>query len=362
MKKYLFALLLLAAAPLWAQSNQQVTVAYAFDLDGEAADADQVIEAVAIIDNGSVTGTDYTIAAQPDTCRLLDLTIVDTDLSAGTLTVTGTDCFGDALVAAFAFTAGDDTGVQTLTVSSGSASAAYFKTVTEVETGTMTGESDETFALGYSTNNTSTYIAYGIRKDDALGTKGVDPFSSYEVRRLVSTSGSSSTTLASVNSDAPFSAVEVGDLLILNIGGTIYERKVTARASANSVTLDTAVNIAATGIGFRFKEFFASPDPSDNLWFRVDAYDAIAFVVDQDAEAATGNTVTSVECETTSTQSQISSDTLDGAETALTSIDLRLASYDRCRVGLKFGTGDDADAVDEDINVAFIGQMIGGSR
>ena len=84
MRKLIFLALAVALAfPLLghAQSDQimRATVMSAYDLDGEAADNDQVIAATALVDNGtSVANANWTILAQPDTCHLLDLTIVDT--------------------------------------------------------------------------------------------------------------------------------------------------------------------------------------------------------------------------------------------------------------------------------------------
>lgn len=355
MKKYLFTLLLLAAAPLWAQSNTQVTVASAFDLDGEAADADHIVTSATLADS-----TSFTVAASPDTCRLVDMTVTDADSSTtdGTITITGTDCFGDALTATYTFD-GSGSGVVNFTVSSGSASAAYFKTVTSVASGVLTGEGvGDAITVGYTTNSPLSYLACGIRKDDSLGTKGVDPFSSYEERRRITTSGASSATVTSVNSDAPFTAAAVGDILLLNISGSLFERKITAKASANSITIDTAVTIPAAGIGYRWKQCFVSSDPTDNLWFNTDGYDGVSFIIDQDAEASTGDTVTSVECKATVSHIQIDTDTLDGAATAVSALDVRLAAYEACRIGLQFGTGDDADAAAEDINVSFVGQRI----
>lgn len=369
MKKAFWGLLALLFLVLPVAADNTVRVesyllASSWDLDGEGADVDQVIEAVAIIDNGSVTGEDYTIAAQPDTCRLLDLTIVDTDITAGSITVTGTDCWGDALVAAFAFTAGDDTGVQTLTVSSGSASGAYFKTVTEVETGTMTGESDETFALGYSTGPPAQYPMYGARRYSFTGPIGtnpgryIDPAGTYGVDLEVTTSGSASTTLTSVDSEGSFTNVAVGDILILKQGDYYVERKVTARASANSVTLNASVNIAAAGVPFRYRKFWVFADPYDG-WVQVNGWDAVAYLMDVDANADTGGVVSDVVCAalgpTYEPQEQVDTDTVASGSTgeAVTSIDLRLAPfYTHCRFGIAFGTNDDADAADEDINIA----------
>jgi hypothetical protein len=352
------ALAMALLSPAAIADEVRATLAVAFDLDAEAADADQVVEAVAMEDDKD----DYTIAAQPDSCRLLDITVVDTDLSVGTLTVTGTDCLGEALEAAFAFTAGDDTGVQTLTVTSGSASGAYFKTVTGVETDTMTGESDETFTLGYTTVPSNGWHVYGKRRPDGpLGERSVDVFDSYSENKRITTSGSSSTTVTSVSTDGPFTYVAVGDLLMIPVSGRVYERIVTARASANSITINSAINIPATGTAFGYKKAFFSTDPGDNLFIPVGSLDAGSFVWSVNANANTGGVVSSVECaiETAAGWSpivEIDTDTVASGSTGnvVSSQDFRLTPYTHCRFGLSFGTNDDADAADEDIDVAFV--------
>jgi len=359
----LFALLL--AVPALAQAPAQIqraTLMSAFDLDGEGADVDQVIEAVAIIDDGSVTGTDYTIAAQPDVCRLLDLTIVDTDLSAGTLTVTGTGCLGEAKSCAFAFTAGDDTGVQTLTCTDGE--GAYIATVTEVETGTMTGESDETFALGYSTGVGEGWQMWGRKNAaDPLGRLSVNPFGHFDERKKISTSGSLSTTVAAVDTDEdPFALVSAGDLLIVQIDGVSYERKVTARASADSITVsDPGLNIPAAGVTFRWKKAYFSSNPDHLLAVPVNGQRTVTFDWSVDANANTGGVVTSFDCTAERlefpTDRWVEVDTTTVASTSTQantteSLNLELTLYTYCRFGLEFGTGDDADSADEDINVA----------
>src|SRR5574341_536554 len=103
----LFGLLMVVMAAVGdAQTPQgiaRLTMAVAWDLDGEAADADQVVTSVALTDSAS-----FTIAANPDTCRLVDITVTDADssITAGVLTVTGTGCLGEAKSCSFTFAAG----------------------------------------------------------------------------------------------------------------------------------------------------------------------------------------------------------------------------------------------------------------
>ena len=95
MKRLFAVLLALSVAQLGhAQvSLARATLAAIWDLDGEAADADQIVT----LANGVITDAgNYTITADPDVCRLVDITVVDTDLSSGTLTAVGTGCLGEA--------------------------------------------------------------------------------------------------------------------------------------------------------------------------------------------------------------------------------------------------------------------------
>jgi hypothetical protein len=274
-------------------------------------------------------------------------------------------------VATYAFTAGDDTGVKSLTVSSGLASGAYFKTVTEVASGVMVGEGTETFTLGYAGDTTpAQYPAYGKAMymkgfltsavTTAIGTnpvRWVDLFSSYQVPLPVTTSGVVSTTLTSVSSNGAFTNVSVGDILLLEQDDILVERLVTARASANSITLNASVKIATAGKTFAYKKKFVFADPIDG-WIGVKGYDAVFFVLDVDGNTDTGGVISDVTCAyvgpTYEPAVQVDTDTVASAATgtAVTAIDLRLGQYDVCRFGMEFGTNDDDDTGVEDINIA----------
>jgi hypothetical protein len=373
MKKLVLGALALAALLPALGHTQDVRIdrlilASAWDMDGEAADADQVITATALVDNGtSVADANWTILAQPDTCRLVNLTIVDTNLNSGTITVTGTGCLGEAKSCAFAFTAGDDTGVKTLTCTDGQ--GAYLSNVATVTTGTMTGESDETFALGYAgVNSVNGWPMYGkLVGPNAAGEFRVDPFGRFDVPLLITTSGSLSTTVTDVNgADDAFARVSAGDLLIVRVNGIEFQRKITAKASADSITINSpGLNIPATGVTYQFKKFYFSTNPADQMIVPVSGYKYATFLWSVDANADTGGIVTLLECtmETPdfptagwATIAQTTSTVNSGATQAETyeSIDLGLRPWSYCRFGFKFGTGDDADAADEDINLSVV--------
>jgi hypothetical protein len=372
----LVALGLLIASPALAQQTiTRTTLLSAYDLDGEAADVDQVVAATAIVDDGTSAGDtpDYTIIANPDVCRLLDLTIVDTNLNSGTLTVTGTGCLGEARTCSFAFTAGDDTGVKTLTCTDGQ--GAYFKTVTLVTTGTMVGESDETFALGYSTNSANGWAMYGkLKPTGPSGERGVDPFGSYEVNKLITTSGSCSTTVAGVSAaDDVYQNVSAGDLLLFTVRddyGQVanYERKLVTRSSADSGVIGgSCVTIPAAGVTFRYKKQFFSTNPYDQVWIPVAGYSAVAFNYSVDSNTDTGGVIATLECLDSNgpdfptgewvqinTTTTATTSTLSPTATALGPVLLSRTPFSYCRVALKFGTGDDDDTGVEDINLSVL--------
>ncbi len=360
--------LLCGAAPLASAETKRATVMNAFDLDGLAADADRLITAALGV---IVSETDYTgdIVAQPDSCRLHDITISDTDMGVGegAITVVGTDCFGYTRTCSWsAWTAGDDDGVKTLVCTNGK--GAYFKTVTSVTTGVMTAAAtDEYFLLGYTTGPAFGYGMYG--KELSKGPDGenrVDLFGEYPLTTRITTSGVASTT---VTGTGAFTNVVVGDLLLFLIDGTPYERRVTARASANSITVNSAVNIPVSGVPFSYKHWYFSTDPADELWVRVRDWKNAGFEWSIDANADTDGITVSLTCVDAvgpdgvgSTWVEVGPGAVNGSTVNIASgstqvpyvkaVALEYASFAYCRFGLKFGTGDDADVANEDINLS----------
>ncbi len=363
-KLVLGAALLFLAAPLAAQppiSVQSMTLLSAFDLDGEAADANQVVTVIALTDSAT-----FTVLANPDVCRLVDATIVDADssISAGVLSITGTDCLGTVRTGTFTF-AGGGSGVESFTMTGFPSRAAYFATVTDVSTGVLTGETavDDTVTIGYTSNSVNGWAMWGRLGSPFPGTvAGVNPNQWYEARRLITTSGANSLTLDGVTAaNDPFEDVAAGDLLYITISGTTFERKVLTRASADQVTINASVNIPSAGVTFRYKKLFFSTDPWDILAIPVRGYRTVLFDWSVDANANTGGVVTSLECTfeavdfPTARWVELDTTTVASAGTQANtseSINLELLPYAYCRFGLSFGTGDDADSAPEDINLA----------
>jgi hypothetical protein len=360
------ALALAALLPVYATAQDtrvdRLTLANRFDLDGVVAAPAHIMAATAITDNGS-TAAAYVLAALPDTCRLVDITVVDTNMTAGTLTVVGTGCFDEAKSCSFTFTAADDTGVKSLTCSDGR--AAYLKTVSVISNGVMTGESDETVSVGFTSDSVNGWAMLGALAGPlASGAYQVNPHGSYAVPLKVTTSGSLSTTVTGVNgSDDAFARVSAGDLLELNVGGVRYERLVSAKASADSITVNQAINIPAAGVTYHFKKLFYSPNPADILAVPVSGYKSALFTWSVDANENTGGIVTLLQCTNDgpefpaahwTTITQTTATVASGATQADTpeAINLVTHPYAFCRFGLSFGDGDNADAAAEDINLS----------
>lgn len=89
------------------------------------------------------------------------------------------------------------------------------------------------------------------------------------VSRKATTSGSASTTVTSVDTNSPFLGMAIGDLLVINtldattgaVTGPVL-RRVTAVASANSITIDSNITVPTTGWGFRWWDLDAGSDPA----------------------------------------------------------------------------------------------------
>jgi hypothetical protein len=324
-----------------------------------------VVASVQLADAGN-----YTIAANPDVCRLVDITITDADssISAGTLTVVGTDCWDYPMRATFTFAAGGS-GVKTLTLAAFDsanpirASAAYFKTVTAVTNGALTGEAaGDLLIVGYTSNSQTGYPLYGTYKSMPSGRRRVDPFDSYEVNCLVKNGAATTDVVAvSASTTACFTNVAVGDLVTFNVSGEIITRKVASRADADTITVNAGVTIPTAGVNFFYKKFFFSTDPIDG-WIPVAGWDTVVTAFEVDANVATGGVTSVIECATFLTSDppgsevEVQVDTANVASGAagedVTTVDLRLnPHYTHCRAGVKLGTGDDGDGANEDVDL-----------
>lgn len=369
MRNWLLIAALVAALPLHADVPPEVkfaTLASSFDLDGEAADATQVVAIATLADS-----TTFTIAANPDVCRLVDATVVDANssITVGTLTIDGLDCWGYPLRVTYNMAGGS--GVRTGTVVAAGtantikASGAYFSTIATVVSGVLTGEggAGDTLSVGYTSNSAKGWAMYGTEARTVGGTRRfVDLFGKYDVNVLV-TNGATTTDVTAVSAatTAPFQNVSVGDLLLFNVGGDVVVRRVATRADADTITIATGLTIPAAGLNFSYRKRYYFADPIDG-WISVQGYRAVSFAVEVDANANTGGVISSIECASAMSSDgpsrevviEVDTDTVASAATgfAVTSIILtELPHYTHCRAGLRFGTGDDADAANEDIDM-----------
>jgi len=357
MKRLILAVLLsLIGLPAFAQTDVRIPLAVSWDLDGEAADADQVVAGP----DALADSTNYVVDANPDSCRLIDMTLVDADSSttAGVLTMVGTGCLGEAATCTYTFDA-SGSGVKTFT-SSQFGGACYLRTVATVATGVLTGEGADTITIGYTSNSVAGYHMYGqLLPPGPNDERGVDFAKSYEIILPMTTSGVLTTAVTSVAANACFSHVLAGDILIFNLSGTVYERKVAVRTSDDAITLNLPVNIPAAGVGFRYKRAFFTTNPYDGMWIPVRGYKSVLFSYNVAANASTGGVVVTVECTSHSPGfplapiTQIDTDTVATTATgsASFSVDLGLAPFELCRIAASFGTGDDADAAVEQVTL-----------
>lgn len=363
MRKFLLAAALVLSASLsYAQDVQRVPLALAWDMDELGADVDYNILATQIADSVAT----YVVSNQNEVCRINNLTLVDGDSSItdGVFTLTGTDCWGDALVCTYTAT-GAGSGTYALTKSSGTASICAFKTITTLATGAITGEGGvaDTVSVGYPAIAGYQYPIYGVRKD-ARGARYIDPFAFGVAAGTMKINGTAATSFASVDGGA-FQNLAQWDLVYITVNGVDYERVIVAKANDDAVTLDLALPTAiapATDaeVRFRYKQRYIFRDSMD-AWVPLPRGGEAAFaIVDVDNNVNTGGVVSSVECAVFANgvynpTLQVDTDTVNTGATGTntTSVDLRLAPWSHCRVGVKFGTGDDADAAGnaEDINI-----------
>jgi len=365
-KPILYALLLAALVSLPAHGqtagSRTAVLAYSWDMDGAAAVADKVVTVATLADS-----TTFGIAAQPDSCRLIDMTIVDANSStdSGTVTVTGTDCLGFPRICTFDFAvvATRGSGVKTLPVTTGpTGSSCYLGNVASVVTSLLNGEggAGDTITVGYTTNSADAVAMYGIRgQDDPLGRHSVDPWNSLPVALPITTAGVSTTAVTSVATNGAFTNVAAGDLLTINIGGRESQRKVVTRSDADNIVVNSPIKIPAAGVPFTYKKFFYSTDPYDDLWIPATADSTLLFQTNVAANASTGGVVQNLYCTTKGAGWPTTNNMTVATETTATgaaakyahSVNLNLLPYTHCKMAFRFGTGDDGDGANEDITL-----------
>jgi hypothetical protein len=184
-----------------------------------------------------------------------------------------------------------------------------------------------------------------------------------EVAIPVTTSGASSTVAAVTASSAPFTNVAVGDELLFNLDGITYRRYVTARASADSITISGAptatINLGdgrrgTAGYGFYFRRRTCDTTATTG-WFPVRGRQQVSIAITVETINATSIDVTTYCRSGGSLQTPVEVDTKN--YTAADGDIITLAGgtgglkWEACRVGMKVNT----DTGDQSVTVVVEG-------
>lgn len=232
MSRYLKAILALfvMAAPALAQTHASSRVdkpiVSKLDVDTPTITATTNY----IVTSTNVVSSTYTLAHQPDVPRNITGTITDTtpSITAGTITIVGTDVNGVSQTEAWSLVG------PTLTFT-GTKLFASVTSITGAGIVTLGGAGDETIVMGVGSTVSYSFCSLSEPIESA-GTSV--------------TSGSSATV---TSTSSAFALVGVGDeLTFTNVSGQ-NTRVVTARASASSITVDSAVNLGSAGTATRYR-------------------------------------------------------------------------------------------------------------
>lgn len=178
----------------------------------------------------------------------------------------------------------------------------------------------------------------------------------------VTTSGSS-TTITSVSSNAAFAPVDVGSILYftipqdsasLAVSAGPTTRVVTAKASSNSITVNSAIELPSTGVNFSYTTQECGT-AATNGWFGLTSYDAATVQLQIDQISVTGGITYSLECGLLlgpDTGSIYTSDVVATANlTATGTTTIAVGEpYNVCRLGLAIGTNDNLDTITNGAN------------
>ncbi len=181
----------------------------------------------------------------------------------------------------------------------------------------------------------------------------------------VTTSGSSSATLAAVTASAngPYDNLAVGSLLRFNIasgdgpsfGGAPTYRYLTAKASDDSATIDTAVLVGATGVPFQYLNRSCGTTASSG-WFSVSGWTAGTALLEISQIVTTSGIDYTLECKHAYPwATAVTVLTNSAAVTAAGTVPLVWSEpYDYCRVGIKLDSTDDGDDLTTNTEQIFI--------
>jgi hypothetical protein len=192
----------------------------------------------------------------------------------------------------------------------------------------------------------------------------------------IKTSGSSTTVVENTSSTNPFALLSVGDVIIVTFAdGTSSVRNITAKASAASITVDTAIDLSA-GYAFRWYQTVCGTGAT-NGWLDVGNYADKTYILEYnqgdidsldvrweckyDSPTAAPVVVYPSKNDTCGQGTQTTAQECNFTTAGITS---RLAVTDyspavACRVGLKYHSTDTSDATTnrEQINLTFVGRI-----
>ena len=189
----------------------------------------------------------------------------------------------------------------------------------------------------------------------------------YNITQRIETSGSSATTTAvDTTNDAPFTTVAVGDMigvvmrsLAPGLERGLVWRRVTARASATSLTVNAAWDLSTTfgSGGYSFQHMKADIGSGEfDGWISLVGAESVTFDLDIAQLVATGGISYKVECKTgVPGMSPLivigPTNVATGTPTASSNVvtEPRVA----CRLGLRIITGDDANDLTTNLEQVF---------
>lgn len=144
--------------------------------------------------------------------------------------------------------------------------------------GSAPAQTNQTVPLVSGYNVASTSYIYCVTADAAGRV-----WSGGEVGPGKLTTSGSSTTVTGVDSSADvFLSIAVGDELLINLDGVMERRYVTARASADSITVNAAINLGdgrqgTAGYGFSWRRLTCSTDATHG-WIPVRGLSEVTFI------------------------------------------------------------------------------------
>ena len=344
-KATLLALCMVAViAPAAVYETVEYPLVANWDVEGFAASQTRLVAQV------NLTNTTFTIANALEVCRPISVIVTDTgpSITVGTLTITGTDCDGDALVVAQDWSGGAATQQTT----------ENFETVTSYVAdsfATLDGGGDELIEIGVVALTDASYVYCRMEP--------IKPR-----RLMITTSGDSATTVGVTAADDPFQNLAVGDWIGVNLpfdpdvaARGVTWRHITAIASVDSLTVNDAWELTqTTGQTFFYRKRNCGAGDHDG-WIGMAGTESITFDIDMVQLVATGGISYQVECENNvpgmppiivSGPTNVATGTPTQATVAVTTA--RAA----CRLGLRIITGDDGNDLTTNTEIVYTGAIV----